>query len=311
MITAYESGDKSPSSPTLADLASALRFPVTFLTSRCPSTVTPEMASFRSLKGLSASQRDRALAAAELAVELDLWISQRFELPEATTPDLREMPPRQAGLELRRLWDLNDGPIPDVISLLEYHGVRVYSLSEDCLSLDAFSFWMNGTPFAMLNTRKSGERSRMDAAHELGHLVLHRGEARSRESEQEATTFAAAFLMPEQAIRSHGASTPTMDEVLRHKRQWGVSAVAYIYRLWDLELITEWQYRSLMVTASSRGFRATEPNALTPETSVVLQDVLEALADDGIGRGDIAEQLSLPRREVDSLTFGLSRLRSR
>src|SRR3546814_6566541 len=45
---------------------------------------------------------------------------------------------------------------------------------EDTKNVDAFSCWRNGQPFVFLNTFKSAERSRFDAAHELAHLVLHR-----------------------------------------------------------------------------------------------------------------------------------------
>src|SRR5260363_245495 len=75
--------------------------------------------------------------------------------------------------------------------------VRVFSLSLDTTDVDAFSLWRQRTPFIFLNTRKSAEHARFDAAHELGHLVLHRhGSPQGREAEKEADTFASAFLMP-------------------------------------------------------------------------------------------------------------------
>src|SRR5215217_194915 len=44
--------------------------------------------SFRSLRSLTAAKRDKALAAAAIAFELDDWIHKRFALPEH---DLRQM----------------------------------------------------------------------------------------------------------------------------------------------------------------------------------------------------------------------------
>lgn len=58
-----------------------------------------------------------------------------------------------------------------MIHLLEAHGVRVLSLTQECREVDAFSLWLQ-QPFVFLNTQKSGEHSRFDAAHELGHLPL-------------------------------------------------------------------------------------------------------------------------------------------
>lgn len=51
--------------------------------------------------------------------------------------------------------------------------MRVFSLPIESVAIDAFSVWHQGTPFVFLNPMRSGERGRMDAAHELGHLTLH------------------------------------------------------------------------------------------------------------------------------------------
>ena len=46
--------------------------------------------------------------------------------------------------------------------------------------MDAFSLIRDDRPFAFLNTDRSAERQRFDAAHELGHLLLHAGAAGAR-----------------------------------------------------------------------------------------------------------------------------------
>ena len=85
-----------------------------------------------------------------------------------------------------------------MIKLLESKGVRVFSLAENTKNVDAFSCWRNDVPYIFLNTFKSADRSRLDAAHELAHLVLHRhgGPRQGREAEIEANSFASSFLMP-------------------------------------------------------------------------------------------------------------------
>ncbi|MEU8739183.1 ImmA/IrrE family metallo-endopeptidase [Streptomyces halstedii] len=44
------------------------------------------------------------------------------------------------------------------------------------VEVDAFAVWREGVPFVFLNTQKSAERGRFDAAHEFGHLVMHGSE---------------------------------------------------------------------------------------------------------------------------------------
>ena len=83
-------------------------------------------------------------------------------------------------MAVRARWDMGFRPIRNMVHLLEAHGVRVFSLAEDAKQVDAYSFWTpSKKPFVFLSMSKSAERSRMDAAHELGHLVIIPGAERS------------------------------------------------------------------------------------------------------------------------------------
>src|SRR4029077_3081434 len=111
-------------------------------------------------------------------------------------------------------------------------GVRVFSLSLDAAEVDAFSMWRQRTPFVFLNTKKSAEHSRFDAAHELGHLVLHRhGSPQGREAEREANAFASAFLMPRATVLANMPRLATVDRLIKLKKYWAVSVAALAYRL--------------------------------------------------------------------------------
>ena len=70
-------------------------------------------------------------------------------------------------MEIRSMWGIGERPIRNTIHLLELHGVRVFALAAETAVVDAYSFWRNDVPYILLNTGKSAERSRMDAAHEL------------------------------------------------------------------------------------------------------------------------------------------------
>ncbi|WP_254402128.1 ImmA/IrrE family metallo-endopeptidase [Streptomyces sp. AC555_RSS877] len=81
-----------------------------------------------------------------------------------------------------------------MVHLLQSHGVRVFSLSPDSLEVDAFAVWRGTTPFVFLNTMETVERSTFDAAHELGHLVMHATRERpAPEAERQANDFTSAF----------------------------------------------------------------------------------------------------------------------
>ena len=196
-ISRLEKGDNQPDDKTVEKLASILRFPSSFFFSNAPETLSTEAVSFRSLTKISAKERDAAISAGILGLELNDWIEERFALPEPNLIDLGyETDIEAAARSLRQYWALGEKSIGNVIGLLETNGVRVFSLTENTASVDAFSFWRNDVPFIFLNTYKTAERSIFDCAHEVGHLVLHRhcGPRSSRSTEREADKFASSFF---------------------------------------------------------------------------------------------------------------------
>src|SRR5699024_5969868 len=106
-----------------------------------------------------------------IAFALGDWLASQFNLPPVDVPDLEGMEPEAAADLVRAQWSLGVLPIKNVVHLLESRGVRVFSLVEDSREVNAFSSWQGGViPYVFLNTVKSSESSRFDAAHELGHL---------------------------------------------------------------------------------------------------------------------------------------------
>jgi Zn-dependent peptidase ImmA (M78 family)/DNA-binding XRE family transcriptional regulator len=308
-ISRLENGANEPDDATVDALAAALHFPRPFFFAEEIDELQADAASFRSLSSMSARERDAALAAGAIAYLFHDWVAERFNLPASDMPDVREdASPDAAARVVRAQWGLGEQPISNMVRLLESKGVRVFSLCEDTKNVDAFSCWRGEQPFIFLNTFKSTERSRFDAAHELGHLVLHRHGAPqdSRQAENEADKFASAFLMPADDVVSRVRYVSGVDCLVSDKRRWGVSVAALNYRLHKLGIVSEWQNRSLNVELSSRGYRRQEPNGLPPEASALWPQIFTALWQDRITREDIAEQLHVPPAELDAILLHLS-----
>lgn len=307
-ITAYESGEFCPDEEKLIQLGHLLRFPVRFFSGEDIEELSPDSASFRALSRRTAAQRDAALSAGAFALLINRWIDQRFSLPAANVPDLgKDGNPESFAAELRREWNLGELTIKNMVHLLESKGVRVFSLALDAEEIDAFSIWRDNMPFIFLNTNKSAEHSRFDAAHELGHLVMHRhGAPQGQKAEREANAFASAFLMPPASIRTNSIRQPTVELLIKMKKRWIVSVSALAYRLRTLNLVTEWQYRTLAIEIAKRGYRRTEPEEASREHSQILAKVFKALREDGVSKGDIAEELHISREEIEELVFGLT-----
>jgi len=306
ILTAYEKGGAIPSPETLDALSHALNFPVEFFSGSDIIELAPQSASFRALTTLPAFKRDSALAAGELATLLESWISNRFNLPNAAIPDMRGYDPEIAAEALRAEWSLGQSPIKNMIHLLESRGVRVFSLPSKDSEVDAFCFWRGKTPFMLLNVTKSAERSRFDAAHELGHLVLHQhGKCQGRDTELEADRFASAFLMPKATIIAAGKSHLTIESFIKLKKNWNVSVAALNHRMHSLGLVSDWLYHRFCIEISERGYRKTEPSSIAHEVPQIFSKVFNALKEAGINRHDLGRDLHIHADEVNSLVFGL------
>jgi Zn-dependent peptidase ImmA (M78 family) len=307
-VSAYEKGEFSPDAEKREQLAKVLRFPVGFFSGDDLDELSPDSASFRSLSRMTAGQRDMALGAGAIALLLNEWIEKRFDLPEANLPDLsREGHPEAAAESIRRSWDLGELPVKNMVHLLESMGVRVFSLSLDATEVDAFSMWHESTPFVFLNTVKSTEHSRFDAAHELGHLVMHRhGAPQGQDAERDANAFASAFLMPRASVLAQAPRLATVDHLVRLKKYWTVSVAALAYRLHTAGVLTDWHYRTLCIEIASRGYRKREPDEASRETSQVLAKVFAALRDESVAKRDIAADLHITSEEIEQLVFGLT-----
>lgn len=304
-VSRWERGEREPEDDNLSALARVLGFPAEYFFGKAPPTL--DGWAFRSLARMSARQRDIALAAGAQAVDLDAWLDTQITRPSLDVPDLRGHSPEEAAEAVRATWGLGYRPLPSTVHLMESRGVRVYSLVHDGADFDAFSVWHGGIPFVFLNTSVTAERSRMDACHELGHLVLHAhtGGGESKAENDEASIFASALLMPASPFIASAPQRITVATVVDAKQRWGVSALAYVRRLHVLKRITDWQYKSLCIEIKTR-FRNTEPGPKRPhEASKVLAWVFSS-PESGVSRKDVVKHLRIPTSDLDEMTFGLA-----
>src|ERR1700731_1854368 len=85
-ISRLEKGRHAPDELTVATLARALVFPVSFFDGDLEEIDTGAV-SFRSFSKMSARERDAATSAGSLGLQLSDWVEQRFSLPETKLID--------------------------------------------------------------------------------------------------------------------------------------------------------------------------------------------------------------------------------
>lgn len=310
-IGQYEAGHIKPSGDVLGRLAVALAFPVSFFEAGRPmGSMSADTAHFRRLRSVTTSARNRQIARLALLEELVARIERDVDLPSVDIPahgvgdgDDRSEIESLAG-SVRAHWGLGQGPLANVIALLESKGCVVVRLVGEDEGIDAYSRWSGPRPVVVLTLDKNdAARSNFDAAHELGHLVMHQdAQPGSRLAEEQAQMFAAAFLMPSDAIRPELPTRFDLPAFISLKQRWRVSIQALLYRSRVLGTLSEATYKRAMMKISMWGWRTGEPNTLSDiEEPYVLAAAVALLRDDrGLGLSAIADEMSIPHDLMDA-----------
>lgn len=248
-----------------------------------------------------------------LARELALELEKHVALPDLNLPrvlvdegqPLQSADIEQAAAQVRDHWNVPRGPVQDVVRLLERNGIIVTRFRVSIEKVDAFCVDFPDRPIVALGSDKGlRDRSRFDAAHELGHLVLHgrTGEIGDKVTESQAHEFAAAFLMPADDIKSELPERLDWPTFLHLKAKWHVSLAALLVRAKTLGAMSEQTYAQGWKALSVRGWRKVEPGPLgNPEVPVLLQRALQLMETTGISFADFINRSGLPESDVRNL----------
>ncbi|MFG1635410.1 helix-turn-helix domain-containing protein [Pseudonocardia alni] len=280
-ISQIEADAVRPRRETVRALGTALEVPERFFT--LPFVDTHD-GFFRSLRKTAVAARRHARAVAHIAHDIALSTAGTdYEMAPSSVPfhslslEVSRADVEMTAARVRAEWGMPPGPIADVVGLLEHHGVVVIRLPLSAAAVDAFSLPFSDHPVVVLGADKNDRgRSRFDAAHELGHLVMHGEQVWGiKEVEVQAHAFAAAFLMPAEEIRGELPSYADWALLFALKERWQVSLAALLRRSRDLGVMSPQAYLSAVKTASARGWRRTEPVPLgAPERPRVVPRIL-------------------------------------
>ncbi len=205
--------------------------------------------------------------------------------------------PSDRARNVRKLWGVPQGPIENIVALLESHGVPCLMWDVASARVDAIASWPEDSrPLVMLGNHAPGDRLRFTVAHELGHAVMH--DLPSSDCEREADEFASEFLMPRADVRDvlRGATLPKLAEL---KTVWGASIAALVRRARDVGAISDSAYRSLNIELSASGSRKKEPVQLDPEHPSLVRNVVHHRLAAGESLTDIATDALMKVEELN------------
>ncbi|MGH3435262.1 MAG: helix-turn-helix domain-containing protein [Sciscionella sp.] len=312
-LSQFENGHARPATSTLRRLSVALRVPLSFFATPARPTAQEEVNGFfRSLRSTSPRDRQQALAYVQLARELTLELEKFVALPDLDLPRIpvtavqqsRSMKIEEIAAQVRDHWKIPDGPVENMVRMLEKNGIVVIRFRVSTEKVDAFCVDFPDRPVVALGADKGlRDRSRFDAAHELGHLVMHgASQVGDKTAESQANEFAAAFLMPADDIDQELPSRLDWPALLRLKAKWHVSIAALLVRAKTLRVMDEQTYAQAWKTLSVRGWRKVEPGNLGhPEVPVLLQRALELTEETGFPFDEFISRSGLPEADIRTL----------
>ncbi|MBQ8219239.1 MAG: ImmA/IrrE family metallo-endopeptidase [Bacilli bacterium] len=291
-ISKYEKGEILPDSKKLIDFANAYNVKSIELL-KVYNVPKMKFTSFRKKKRLTGQNLEllEELIQDEVAkyleiIEMNNIDTDNIKLKNYSCNNLEDA--EKAANDFRNYIKIsNKQPISDLINILENLGIIIIQIKNPDNRFDDFdglSEIVNSIPvIVLLDGIKDGARQRFTIAHELGHLVLNINNDELDE-EKLCNRFASALLMPKEAIiNEFGYSRGNINffELTAFKNEFKVSYTAIVYRLKDLNIISEYLYKKLSIFLSQR-IGKNDPKPIQPETSFQFKKIVYKLEADEI-----------------------------
>lgn len=325
-ISQYEMGKNAPSKAILNQIANTLKYPISFFYKPFPVNESANSAVFfRSKKTTKMKAINAAKEKIEIFREINDYLTEYVDFPKLNLPKVTY---EEEGIEpidnetieqyariLREHWGLGNGPIDNLINIVQKNGIMVSKMQLRLNKLDAFSVWFDSKPFIFLSSDKdTNVRIRFDIAHELGHLLMHadyftdedlKNNAIHEKIEDEANRFAGAFLLPKEKFSKDVFST-SIDHFIQMKAKWKASMGCMIYRCETLGILSSNQIKYLKDQMTTRVYWRKEPldSEMPVEKPFAHKQAISLLLDNNIITvGQLIEDTGCSADELEQYCF--------
>lgn len=323
-ISQFENKQALPQFETLMKIIDNLKFPREYFYEKDEIDVELGNTYFRALSKMTKKEESIQKEKTKLIGKIFNFLDEYIEFPELNLPEFKEdLTIEDMAIQLREYWGIGEEPITDMIYLLEKNGIIVTSMDTNIDNIDGYSQQQNINSkkhfiVVLGNDKHSATRRQFSAAHELGHIIMHDGfldiedltREETRNMENEAHTFASAFLLPKNEFIKDISIYPTnLDYYKQLKKKWRTSISAMIVRANHLGVLTNSSYQTINKKISKLGWRKCEPldDTLIMSRPTVLRRAIDILLDNDIlDEAGIIKELSkvgltLPSEEVEIL----------
>ena len=194
-----------------------------------------------------------------------------------------------------------EGPVLNLVGLLENRGILVYLLDYRNDSFSGMNGFVDGRPYIVINSSMTAERQRSTLAHELAHLFFVERPEYDASWEKYMTAVSGAFLFTDQdAIDELGIKRTSIgSDMVMVAKEYGISMQLLVKRARDLRIISQEIYTDFFINLSRRGGKKNEPSRIEPEKATLYEQlVLRAVSEAQISLSKGAELLQMPLVEL-------------
>lgn len=306
-VLQYEKNENNPKLDTEFTIITTLHFPRDFFYKDNLYDVPVENTFFRALSSTKKIDLQTQEEKTKIIVYIYEFLNNYFNYPELDLPDIdtdidlnNKENIEDIAIKVRNYWELGTQPIENMVNLLENKGIIVSTLNVNNKKIDAFTqvHKVNKKDkycVVLSNDKQSVARRNFDAAHELGHIILHRNIEKieellpeeQRKLEEQANSFAAAFLLPKNEFFNDLRDPLNLEYYKELKKKWKVSIAAMVMRARQLGRINNSQYLELVKAMNYRKWRTREPldNQWKLQQTILFKKSIDMLKNNNILSG--------------------------
>ncbi len=297
-ITSYENGVTVPPIDLLAALAGIYQRPMNWFLENRETLSGFRYRNLRAQVPLADQRQFEALAGkwAEAYFSLDKHLkAHQLRRPRVYAAH-EDQPTNKLAVKVRQEF-LNlddDQPIQNMIHVLESFSAWALEIKSS-FGIDGAAARHGNEFVVVLNPDVANDCVRMNAAHELAH-VLYDGCKQDfgwsdADVEKRAYAFAAPLLLPESQLKEAFEGRSFL-KLIQYKERFGVSLAAMIYMAEKAGIINTTAARWLSMEMSRRGWRRTEPGYVWRDRAIGFEMMLEYAIQNKIITWNDAERIT-------------------
>jgi Zn-dependent peptidase ImmA (M78 family) len=307
----YESGRTVPPMDVLATLAELYERPLNWFLERGRGLSGIQYRNLKSRVRMSELHTFEADVQRwiDAYVALEVRLGHSLKNTASVSPPKPGISPDDLSRTIRRELKISEEePISSVVEMLERFGIRVLENPTE-LRIDGLAAKYDDEFVVVLNPTVSNDRTRLNAAHELGHVLYgdcDSDEPADKVAEQRAFEFASHLLLPNNQLK-RAFEGQSMVRLVQFKERFGISLAAMVYRAEKLGFIPKPTAKTLWIEFARRGWKTKEPGTVRPDRATRFEQLIdEALVNRKLSLKELADLAGVrPEAIRERLNFAM------